>query len=294
MSTVYSASRIHLREWCTMHHTTVRLNCFIKRYIGLIEQRISYKIDVMTYKVRLHQQAQYLRELINDYLHARFLRSSNNALLIVPSTKTVTQLTLFMYQPHKYGLIYPSWSEMQHHSTNSTTCWKDTCFTSLFDRHDHHVPLYCHHDSWQIMAPLTNNIDIVTSWITAGWWRRLVMGGIDQLSFVVRLLWRLWYRDIIASRSAISWHESTTAITALLESVKEEQDLGIVIADVLKVSSYCQAAYNTANKILGMINWAITYQSKAILVPLHTFLVRPLVERCIPPWLSFYRKIKIQ
>jgi len=34
MPTVYSASRIHLRESCAMHHTAVHLNRFVKRYIG--------------------------------------------------------------------------------------------------------------------------------------------------------------------------------------------------------------------------------------------------------------------
>jgi len=52
-------------------------------------------ILVMTYKVRLHRQPQYLRELINDHLPARFLRSSNNAILIVPSTKTATATRAF-------------------------------------------------------------------------------------------------------------------------------------------------------------------------------------------------------
>jgi len=34
MPTVYSATRIKLCEWCAMHHAAVRLNHFIKCYIG--------------------------------------------------------------------------------------------------------------------------------------------------------------------------------------------------------------------------------------------------------------------
>jgi len=60
-----------------------------------IEQRIEYKIAEITYNVRLHQQPQYLCELINDYLPARSLRSSNNALLIVPLTKILTAAHVF-------------------------------------------------------------------------------------------------------------------------------------------------------------------------------------------------------
>jgi len=67
----------------------------------LVEQRIQYKITVMTYKVRLHQQPQYLRELISDYLPARSLWSSNNTFLIVPSIKTVTAARAFrVAAPH--------------------------------------------------------------------------------------------------------------------------------------------------------------------------------------------------
>lgn len=60
-----------------------------------IEQRIQYKIAVMTYKVRFHQQPQYLRELIYDYMPARSLRSTNNVLLTIPSIKTATAARAF-------------------------------------------------------------------------------------------------------------------------------------------------------------------------------------------------------
>jgi len=43
----------------------------------------------------------------------------------------------------------------------------------------------------------------------------------------------------------------------ILESEKEEWALGSGIAHDLKVSAYCQTAYNKANKLLGMINRAV-------------------------------------
>jgi len=55
---------------------------------------------------------------------------------------------------------------------------------------------------------------LVTSQITAR--RRSVTGQIDRLSFVFRLLRRRRYSDIVTSSSAISRHESTTAIRALM------------------------------------------------------------------------------
>jgi len=78
----------------------------------------------------------------------------------------------------------------------------------------------------------------------------------------------------------------------VLESVKEERDLGVVISDDLKVSANCQDVYSKANRILGMINRSITYRSKDILVPLYKSLVRPLVEYCTPAWSPYYQKDK--
>jgi ribonuclease P/MRP protein subunit RPP40 len=70
----------------------------------------------------------------------------------------------------------------------------------------------------------------------------------------------------------------------ILESVTEERDLGVLVSDDLKVSANCLAAYNKANKILGMINRSITFRSKDILIPLYTSLVRPLVEYYTSAW----------
>jgi len=79
----------------------------------------------------------------------------------------------------------------------------------------------------------------------------------------------------------------------VLASSKEEKDLGVIVTDNLKSSSNCQAAYNKANRVLGMIKRTITYKSPDILLPLYKSLVRPLVEYCTPAWSPHYNKDKV-
>jgi len=51
-----------------------------------IRQRVTYKIAVITYKIRSTGTPAYLPHLIRDYLPARTLRSSEQLLLTVPRT----------------------------------------------------------------------------------------------------------------------------------------------------------------------------------------------------------------
>ena len=74
----------------------------------------------------------------------------------------------------------------------------------------------------------------------------------------------------------------------VLSSTKGEKDLGVIIADNLKSSSNCQAAYSKANRVLGMLKRTITYKSPDILLLLYKTLVRPLVEYCTPAWSPHY------
>ena len=109
---------------------------------------------------------------------------------------------------------------------------------------------------------------------------------------------------------SVSWHTSTSKCKVLhigsgnrlfqyelnghvLASSKEEKDLGVIVTDNLKSSSNCQAAYNKANRVLGMIKRTITYKSPDILLPLYKSLVRPLVEYCTPAWSPHYNKDKV-
>jgi hypothetical protein len=60
-----------------------------------IKQRIRYKIATMTYKIRLSQKPNYLRELIVDYRPARTLRSSSDDQLLIPRVHTKTAARAF-------------------------------------------------------------------------------------------------------------------------------------------------------------------------------------------------------
>ena len=77
-----------------------------------------------------------------------------------------------------------------------------------------------------------------------------------------------------------------------LKEVSVERDLGVLIADDLKVAGNCRAAYNKANRALGMIKRSIAFKCREILLPLYKSLVRPLVEYCTPAWSPHYQKDK--
>ena len=55
-----------------------------------IEQRIIFKIAVLTFNCRWRSAPPYLCDLVHDYLPRRTLRSGDGATLEVPRTKTVT------------------------------------------------------------------------------------------------------------------------------------------------------------------------------------------------------------
>jgi len=63
----------------------------------------------------------------------------------------------------------------------------------------------------------------------------------------------------------------------VLASSKEEKDLGVIVTDNLKSSSNCQASYNKASRVLGMIKR--TYKSPDILLPLYKTFFNWL-DRC--------------
>ena len=64
----------------------------------------------------------------------------------------------------------------------------------------------------------------------------------------------------------------------VLETVKQEKDLGVVISDDLKVSNQCSMAYLKANRTLGLIKRTIEYKSEFIMLRLYKSLVRPHLE----------------
>jgi len=78
----------------------------------------------------------------------------------------------------------------------------------------------------------------------------------------------------------------------VLQEVKQEKDLGIMITSDLKSFSQVTEAYKKANMALGMINRSIQYKSKSILLCLYKTLVRPHLEYCTQIWSPHYSRDK--
>lgn len=76
----------------------------------------------------------------------------------------------------------------------------------------------------------------------------------------------------------------------ILEAVKIEKDLGVMIQDDLKVAQQCVKAVKTANRVLGMINRTFKFKNKKIILQLYKALVRPHLEYCIQAWRPHYQK----
>ena len=55
----------------------------------------------------------------------------------------------------------------------------------------------------------------------------------------------------------------------LLDVVKEEKDLGVIISNNFKVSNQCGKAASKSNQILGLISRTITCKSKKVIINLY-------------------------
>ena len=75
-----------------------------------------------------------------------------------------------------------------------------------------------------------------------------------------------------------------------LENTETERDLGIIVSDTLKSTDQCAAAYNKANRILGLIKRTVVSRDPSILVALYKSLVRPHLEFCCSAWSPHYKK----
>ena len=74
--------------------------------------------------------------------------------------------------------------------------------------------------------------------------------------------------------------------------VSEEKDLGVVITKDLKVSQQCAATYSKANRMLGVMNRTISYESTDIMLRLYKSVVRPHLKFCTAAWSPHYTKDK--
>ena len=77
-----------------------------------------------------------------------------------------------------------------------------------------------------------------------------------------------------------------------LEAVKEEKDLGVIIAEDLKPSAHCTESYTKANRMLGLIKRTVSSRQLGIMLNLYKSIVRPHLEYCSPARSPYYKKDK--
>ena len=87
-------------------------------------------------------------------------------------------------------------------------------------------------------------------------------------------------------------HRACTGVqNVMFVSVRnEEKDLGVIITDKLEVTEQCAKASKKANAMLGMMNRAIKYKTKEVVLQLYKSLVRPYLNYCIQAWHPFKQK----
>ncbi len=70
----------------------------------------------------------------------------------------------------------------------------------------------------------------------------------------------------------------------LESAVQCVKDLGVLVASSLKFSQQCKNAADKANRMLGFINRNISFETKDVILPLYTSLVRPHLEYAVQFW----------
>ena len=75
-----------------------------------------------------------------------------------------------------------------------------------------------------------------------------------------------------------------------LSVLKEERDLGVIIAKSLKRSRQCTKAAAAVNAVFRMISRTFFCKDKDLILQLHESLVRPRLEYRIQAWRTFLKK----
>ena len=78
----------------------------------------------------------------------------------------------------------------------------------------------------------------------------------------------------IGKQQAVSVHKMNES---QMDIVTEEKDMGVVIKNDLKSSRQCTQSYIKANRMLGVINRAVSYKTKEVMTRLYKSLVCPLL-----------------
>ena len=76
----------------------------------------------------------------------------------------------------------------------------------------------------------------------------------------------------------------------ILEAVRIEKDLGILISSDLKPSKHCSEVVKKANKLVGFFGRVFENKSEKIMLKLYNSLVRPHLEYCVQFWSPYYQK----
>ena len=70
----------------------------------------------------------------------------------------------------------------------------------------------------------------------------------------------------------------------VLEAVRFEKDVGVLVSEDLKPSLQCSAAAKKANSVLRRMVRSFTYRNKKVWVRLYKTYVRPHLEYCVQSW----------
>ena len=76
----------------------------------------------------------------------------------------------------------------------------------------------------------------------------------------------------------------------VIETVKEEKDLGVLFTDKLSFSKYICNAAAKANRVLGLIKKSFNYITKESFLVLYKSYVRPHLEYCAQVWSPYLQK----
>ena len=126
------------------------------------------------------------------------------------------------------------------------------------------------------------------------WWKKVVteedrlafQQGIDNL-FQWSADWQMPFNDdkchVLHVGRSNARHQYTMG-GAVLESVHQEKDVGVIISDNMKPSLQCAKAAKKANGVLGQLTRGVSYRDKDCFINLFQTYVRPHLEYAVAAW----------